>query len=77
MMLYDSDMDIFSKIDSHFGGQAQMSRVLGLGSSCVVSNWKARGRIPAKYYRAIVDASGGNITLTDLYKYEEAHKPRK
>ena len=59
-------MDIFSKINTVFGSQAALADALKLNSCRVVSNWKMRGSIPAKYYRAIVEASNGQIEYEDL-----------
>jgi DNA-binding transcriptional regulator YdaS (Cro superfamily) len=58
-------MDIFTKIETVFGGQTELAKLLGTTSQCV-SNWKVRGRIPAERCPDIVRLSHGQITYNDL-----------
>jgi len=58
-------MDAFSKLKAAFGSQAELARLLGI-SSMAVSQWRARGRIPAERCAEIAAISGGRLSLSDL-----------
>lgn len=58
-------MNIHTKIIEVFGSQRALAARLGV-TPMAVTQWKNRGRIPAEWCRAIVDASEGEITLADV-----------
>ncbi len=53
------------------GGTVKAAQKLGV-SPQVVTNWKARGKIPYGYAMAIVRASGRKIKYTDFFDEEAA-----
>jgi DNA-binding transcriptional regulator YdaS (Cro superfamily) len=64
-MFKSSPMDIFKKIKVVFNSQSALARLLGV-EPMTVSQWKARGRIPAEWCKSIVEVSGGKIHLHEL-----------
>ena len=50
---------------NHVGGVSALARLLGTNQS-TVSNWRARGVIPAERCAAIEEATEGKVTRADL-----------
>lgn len=60
-----SAMDALTAAIETAGGVGKLATAIGLGQN-VVSNWKARGKVPADKCLAIEEATGGKVTRHDL-----------
>ena len=61
-------MDTINRLKEHFGTGSAAARAIGLESRQVFNNWERRGRIPPDHFPVIVEATGGAITLEELYQ---------
>jgi len=59
-------MDVFEKLEKHFGSGAAVSRALGHKNRQTFNNWKARGRIPPAECPVVFRAAGGCVSLHEL-----------
>lgn len=50
-------MKTFGDLIDHFGGAAKMAAEIPGIEANTIRQWSARGSIPARYWRAIVDAA--------------------
>ncbi|HEY6021834.1 MAG TPA: helix-turn-helix domain-containing protein [Candidatus Paceibacterota bacterium] len=50
---------------SILGGVTELANAIGV-SSQVVTNWRARGRVPAEWCRAVEESTKGGVTRYDL-----------
>lgn len=63
--MFNLFMDIFDKIKDVFGSQSALAGILGV-DPMTISQWKARGRIPAERCPEISAASGGKILPSEM-----------
>lgn len=61
----DAAMKILKMAADEVGGVGALARKVGVSQSAV-SNWSARGRVPAERCVAIEKATDGNVTRHDL-----------
>lgn len=59
------DMEALLKAISLFGSQTALAKAID-GSPQTISNWIARGNIPAEHCPAIEQATGGAVRCEDL-----------
>lgn len=58
-------MDALTLVIEKAGGVGKLAAAIGVRQN-VVSNWKARGQVPANQCAAVAAASQGAVTVHDL-----------
>lgn len=58
-------MEALDKAIKHFGSATELGKQLGL-SPAAVTNWKARGVVPAKIAKRIEEVTDGAVTRHEL-----------
>ncbi len=65
-------MSAIEKASKEIGGQAEIARLFGIKGSHVWAWIHKRKQAPAKYIRAIAEASHGVVSVNDLLKDHES-----
>ena len=68
-------MELRDKLKKVYGGPTEIARIAGAPRPQNASNWLRRGSVPDPWRRALVDASGGRITLEDFLPDTEGANP--